>query len=70
MCSTTDVINDIPLIIKGDKVGVIEEIKILPNKTTPWVKISINGTLIKELKDPENLIKLLQVEGIHLGTYK
>ena len=64
-----EIIEDIPLLIRGDKIGVIEEVVILPSTDPdkPWFKIAINGTLIKDLKNAEQLIKLLQIEGIHLG---
>lgn len=65
----SEIIEDIPLIIRGDKIGVIEEVVILPSTDpeNPWFKIAMNGTLIKDLKNAEQLIKLLQIEGIHLG---
>lgn len=56
---------EIPLIIKGSKVGVIEAIIIDDDGDFP--KIMFAGTLIKELKDQENFVKLLQKEGIHMG---
>ncbi|KKN08637.1 hypothetical protein LCGC14_1054780 [marine sediment metagenome] len=65
----TDIIEDIPLIIKGSQVGVIEKIIIDPSTDpkNPWFKIAFTGTLIKELKNSKQLVRLLQIEGIHLG---
>lgn len=58
---------EIPLVIKGLKVGVIEAI-VMDDKTEDgFPKIMFAGTLIRELKDKEMLVKLLQKEGIHLG---
>lgn len=55
---------NIPLIIRGDRVGVIEGIIFKKNE---FPEIYIQGVLIKELQNPEALIKLLQSEGLHLG---
>jgi len=62
-------ISDIPMFIKGSMIGVIEKIMIQPStdKDNPWTKISFSGTLIKELKSSEQLVGLLQKEGIYLG---
>jgi hypothetical protein len=67
-----DIIEDIPLYIRGDKVGVIEQVVINPSTDpeNPWFKIAFTGTLIKDLKDATQLVKLLQIEGIHLGQTK
>jgi len=65
----TDIIEDIPLIIKGNQVGVIEQIIINPSTDpkNPWFKIALSGTLVKELKNSKQLVRLLQIEGIHFG---
>lgn len=56
---------NIPLIIRGDRVGIIEIIMLKTMDGFP--KIFISGTLIKELKNPDALVELLKVEGINLG---
>jgi hypothetical protein len=56
---------EIPLVIKDNKVGVIEAIIIDDEGEFP--KIMFSGTLIKKLDHPEVLVKLLQKEGVHLG---
>ena len=56
---------NIPLMIRGDKVGLVEAIVINTDEEFP--KIMFAGTLIKELKNQNALVKLLQAEGIHLG---
>lgn len=57
---------EIPLVLKGLKVGVIEAIVL--NDEDEFPKIIFSGTLIRELEQPETLVKLLQKEGIHLGS--
>jgi len=63
------IIDEIPLLLRGDKVGVIEKVIVIPppDVKNPWFKIAFSGTLIKEMKSVENLIKLLQKEGLHIG---
>ena len=57
---------EIPLVIKGSKVGLIEMIVMDPD-VDGFPKIMFAGTLLRELKDSETLVRLLQIEGIHLG---
>ena len=59
---------EIPLIIKGTKVGLVEAF-VLDEKSDEdgFPKFMIGGTLIRELKEQEKLVKLLQQEGIHFG---
>lgn len=58
---------EIPLVLKGLKVGVIEAIVLDPASVDGFPKIMFAGTLIRELQDSEMLVALLQKEGIHLG---
>ena len=53
---------EIPLIIKGNVVGIIETIVLDDEGDFP--EILFAGTLIKELKDQESFVKLLQKEGM------
>lgn len=63
--STTIENLNIPLIIRGEKVGLLEMFVVDDEQEFP--KILIGGTLIKKLQHPDALAKLLQLEGIHLG---
>ena len=58
---------EIPLILKGSKVGIIEAIVMDTEQENGFDKIMFAGVLIRELQDQEMLVALLQKEGIHLG---
>lgn len=56
---------EIPLVFKKKKIGVIEAIGFNPDAEFPTIVFS--GKLFHMLDEPDTLVKLLQVEGIHLG---
>lgn len=58
---------EIPLVIKGKKIGIIEIIVI--NDEGDFPEILFSGILLHKLEKPKVLVKLLQKEGIHLGKH-
>ncbi len=56
---------NIPLVIKGKQVGVIEAIGFKDDDGAQ--RFVISGYLLHALENATNLVELLKVEGVHLG---
>jgi len=56
---------DIPLVMRGKKIGVIETVRYNPEGDFP--SIMFQGKLLYKLENADTLVKLLMKEGIHLG---
>ena len=56
---------DIPLVMKGKQIGVIEAIGF--NDDDGAQRFVISGYFLHAMLNVDTLVKLLKVEGIHLG---